>query len=133
MMKSRTPLMTGALLGLLAVPFAVPVHAADADWKRGRVYYRFVCTDCHKQQPGGEISPTSRTMAEWKAYFAAGKHEKGKNSLRHFVSKSYRESIKGKNQAAAKFIDVPEEELWKDVQALAIRAAKDGDAPAKCN
>ncbi len=132
-MKSRTPLMTGALLGLLAVPFAVPVHAADADWKRGRVYYRFVCTDCHKQQPGGEISPTSRTMAEWKAYFAAGKHEKGKNSLRHFVSKSYRESIKGKNQAAAKFIDVPEEELWKDVQAFAIRGAKDGDAPAKCN
>ena len=33
----------------------------------------------------------------------------------------------------AKFIDVPEEELWKDVQAFAIRGAKDGDAPAKCN
>ena len=133
-MKSRYPLMSGALLGLLVLPFAVPVpvHAADADWKRGRVYYRFVCTDCHKQQ-GGEISPTSRTMAEWKAYFAAGKHEKGKSSLRYFMSKPYRESIKGKNQAAAKFIDVPEEELWKDVQAFAIRGAKDGDAPAKCN
>ncbi len=22
-------------------------HAYDSDWKRGRIYYRQVCTDCH--------------------------------------------------------------------------------------
>jgi len=131
-MKSRYTMLSGLMLGLLALPFAG--QAADGgDWKRGRVYYRFVCTDCHRAQPSGEIPPTSRSMAEWKAYFQAGKHEKGKTSLKYFVSKSYRESIKAKNQAAAKFIDVPEEQLWKDVEAFAIRGAKDGDAPAKCN
>ncbi len=130
-MKIRYTFLSGVMLGLLALPFAG--QAADGgDWKRGRVYYRFVCTDCHRGG-SGEIPPTSRSMAEWKAYFQAGKHEKGKMSLNYYVSKPFRESIKTKNQAAAKFIDVPAEQLWKDVEAFVIRGAKDGDAPAKCN
>jgi len=130
-MKSRYTFLSVVMLGLLVLSFAA--QAEEGNWKRGRVYYRFVCTDCHKDKPCGEISPTSRTMAEWKSYFQAGKHEKGKTALKYYVSKSYRESIKAKNQAAAKFINVPEGQLLQDIAAFAIKGAKDGDAPAKCN
>ncbi len=129
-MKFRITILSGVTLGLLALSFAG--QAADGDWKRGRVYYRFVCTDCHKGG-SGEIPPNSRSIAEWKAYFQADKHEKGKTSLKYYVSKPFRESIKAKNEAAAKFLDVPEDTLMKDIEAFAIRGAKDGDAPATCN
>ena len=51
----------------------------------------------------------------------------------HYVSKPYRASIKATNKAAAKFVDVPEEELWEDLKAFVITGAKDGDAPARCS
>jgi uncharacterized protein with gpF-like domain len=72
-------------------------------------------------------------MAEWKAYFTADKHAKGKDSLKHYVSKTYRESIKGTNKAAAKFLEDADAQLLEDVKAFVIKGAKDGDAPAKCS
>lgn len=117
-------------VGLLTAPLTV---RADGDWKKGRIYYRMVCTACHNDKAGGAISPTIKTMAEWKAYIAADKHAKGKDSLKYYVSKQYRESIKATNKAAAKFIDDADAELMEDVKAFVIKGAKDGDAPAKCS
>ena len=128
-MKLRNALLPTLMLGLLATPFAAQ---AEADWKKGRVYYRMVCTACHTEKAGGAISPTSRTMAEWKAYMAADKHAKGKESLRHYVSQKYRDSIKASNKAAAKFIEDDEAALLEDIKSFLIKGAKDGDAPAKC-
>ena len=129
-MKLRNPLIPALVLGLLALPLAA--HAGG-DWKKGRIYYRMVCTACHTEKAGGAIAPTSMTMAQWKAYIEADKHAKGKDSLKHYVSKDYRESIKATNKAAAKFIDDPDAELLDDVKAFVAKGAKDGDSPAKCN
>ena len=107
--------------------------AYDADWKRGRVYYRSVCTACHVAQAGGSIAPSTMTKAQWSAYLQADKHAKGKDSLTQYVSKTYRASIRAQNKAADKFADVPDEELFEDLKAFVIKGTKDGDAPASCS
>jgi cytochrome c5 len=130
-MKPSKSALALLALGLLAAPFAS--LAEDGDWKRGRIYYRMVCTACHADKAGGAISPTTKTMAEWKAYIQADKHAKGKDSLKHYVSTKYRDSIKATNKAAAKLSDVPDDELMNDLKAFLNKGAKDGDAPAKCS
>ena len=128
-MKLNNSLLTGAVLATLAAP----AFAYDADWKRGRVYYRSVCTSCHAVAPIGTINPSSKTKAEWAAYIKADKHAKGKDTVKQYVSKAYRASIKSGNKAAEKFADVPDQELLDDVAAFLTKGAKDGDAPASCN
>ena len=119
-----------ALLGATALPSA---QAYDGDWKRGRVYYRQVCTSCHMAQIGKQFNPSDKKKAEWGAYLDADKHAKGKDSLKQYYSKAYRASIKATNKAAEKFAEVADQELADDVKAFLIRSAKDGDAPASCS
>jgi len=122
-------------LKLLAVMLSAgaisAAHAYDGDWKRGRIYYRQVCTACHTAELKKPIAPNDKTQAEWAAYLKADKH--GKNTVKHYFSKEYRDSIKAKNAAAAKFADVPEKELLDDVKVFLNKGAKDGDAPAGCS
>jgi cytochrome c5 len=122
-------LIPALLLGAVAV--SVTAQAADA--KRGRVYYRMVCTACHMEKLGGPISPNSKTRAEWTAYLQADKHAKGKETVTQYFSKEYRASIKAKNQAAAKYADVPEAELKEDVKAFVVGGALDSDTPTSCD
>jgi cytochrome c5 len=128
-MKLTKTLSAAALLSL----FATTVLAYDADWKRGRVYYRSVCTSCHAVTPIGTINPSSKTKAEWASYLKADKHAKGKDTVKQYVSKAYRASIKSGNKAAEKFADVADQELLDDIGAFLTKGAKDGDAPASCN
>jgi cytochrome c5 len=128
-MKLTKTLAAGAALCLLASS----AFAYDADWKRGRVYYRSVCTSCHAAMPVGTINPSSKTKAEWAAYIKADKHAKGKETVKQYVGKAYRASIKSGNKAAEKFADTPDKELLDDVAAFLTKGAKDGDAPATCN
>lgn len=110
--------------------------AADGgNWKMGRIYYRMVCTACHKDQAGGAISPSTYTKAEWTAYIEADKHAKEKDSLKYYVSTEYRDSIKDSNKAASskKIAAKSAEELMADVHAFAVHGAKDSDTPARCN
>jgi cytochrome c5 len=111
---------------------ASAANAADGDWKRGRVYYQNVCTDCHKAKAGGPIAPNARTMAEWTTYLKGDKHAKGKESLGKYTSKEYRASIKSTNKAAEKYADVPDEQLFNDIRTFMLKGAKDGDSPASC-
>ncbi len=83
--------------------------------------------------PSGTISPSSKTKAEWAAYRQADKHAKGKDTVKQYVSKAYRDSIKSSNKAAEKFSDVPDQELFDDIKAFVTKGAKDGDAPASCS
>jgi cytochrome c5 len=49
---------------------------------KGRYYFRQTCKECHtKGAPGGEVTPLSKTMDQWRKYFAAGKHNHGKEPL----------------------------------------------------
>lgn len=123
------------ILPLLAVTalFASTAQAYDADWKRGRVYYRSVCTSCHVASPIGSINPSSKTKAEWAAYFQADKHAKGKDTVKQYLSKQYRASIKASNKAAEKFAEVPDQDLLEDVKLFLQRGAKDGESPASCS
>lgn len=130
-MKAARTLTTLALFALLGSAFSA--QAYDADWKRGRVYYRSVCTSCHAAEPVGSINPSTRTKAEWTAYLVADKHAKGKEPASKYVSKAYRASIKSGNKAAEKFADTPDQELRDDIKAFLIKGAKDGDAPATCS
>jgi len=106
-------------------------QAYDSEWKRGRIYYRQVCTACHTAELKKAIEPNGRTMAEWAAYFQADKH--GKVTVKHYFSSQYRDSIKAKNAAAAKYADLPEKDLIEDVKAFLQKSAKDGDSPAGCS
>lgn len=108
---------------------------ADTNWKRGRIYYRMVCTACHVKDAGGSISPSTLTITEWKQYIITDKHAKnGKanEKLSHYISQNYRESIKHKNRVAAKLIKLPDEQLLNDVRAFVMHGAKDSDTPATC-
>ncbi len=130
-MKHGNKLLTAILLGGMLMPLAP--QADDGNWKRGRIYYRMVCTACHTDQPGGSISPASMTIAEWQAYLDADSHAAGKDSVSYYVSQAYRESVKDSNKAAAKFIKMSNDALMADVRAFVIHGAKDSDNPARCN
>ncbi len=129
-MKMRTLWMAGSVVVVTLFP---ALAQAEADWKRGRVYYRMVCTQCHAEKAGGAISPSVKTKAEWSAYFKADKHAKGKDAVKFYFSNQFRDSIKATNKAAAKFADVPEADLSADVMEFLQKGAKDGDAPARCS
>jgi hypothetical protein len=129
-MKMQKPLLSSILVCLLGAPLVS--QGADADWKRGRVYYRMVCTACHVEKASA-IAPSTKTMAEWNAYLLADKHAKGKDSVKFYLSKKYRDSVKATNKAAEKYADVPEQDLFEDLKAFVIKGAKDGDSPASCS
>ncbi len=87
-----------------------------------------------RRQPGGQHQPErARPKAEWATYLKADKHAKGKDTVKQYVSKAYRASIKASNKAAEKFADVPDQELAEDIKAFLLKGAKDGDAPASCS
>lgn len=130
-MKCRQLILATLTVGLVGT--SCLAHAYDADWKRGRVYYRSVCTACHAAQAGGSIAPNTMTKTQWESYLQADKHAKGKDSVKQYVSKSYRSSIRSQNKAADKFADVPDAELLDDLKGFLIKGAKDGDAPASCS
>lgn len=132
MTKNISPAYALSLCLLGCGLIASVANAADGDWKRGRVYYQRVCTECHTAKAGGAIAPNTRTMADWTIYLKADKHAKGKESLKKYASKEYRASIKATNKAAEKYADIPDEQLLNDIKAFIIKGAKDGDSPASC-
>jgi len=124
----------------IALPFiaaasltSAPALAYTPDWKRGRIYYRAICSSCHSASPVGVIQPNSRTMAEWNAYFKADRHSKGTEPLRRYFSREYLSSIQAQNRAAQRFVNEPSENLFRDVELFLQRSAKDGAAPASCS
>jgi cytochrome c5 len=71
-----------------AIPPVTPVSAAaKGSESKGRYYFRGTCKSCHtKGAVGGEITPLNKTQAQWRMYFASGKHEKGKEILTKFMN-----------------------------------------------
>ncbi|MBU1237308.1 MAG: hypothetical protein KJ634_01385 [Gammaproteobacteria bacterium] len=130
-----TLLTKRSVLAVFLLAFGVSAFAYEGNLKRGRLYYRYICTDCHKATLGEPIPPNGRTKAEWLAYLKADKHDKsGKSngSVKYFISKAYRETIKDKNKAAARVLNDSDAELFADVQAWVQYSAKDSDNPSGC-
>ena len=128
-MKSLKPVIVVLLLAAMGASFSA--QAVDA--KRGRVYYRMVCSVCHMEKMGEPISPSAKTRAEWNSYLQADKHAKGRETVKRYFSKEYRDSIKARNQAAAKYAELPDAELMADVKVFLSAGAKDSDTPTSCD
>lgn len=137
MVNSKPVLTWLALTAFLLAPFGSSIaEDLKANQKRGRVYFKMVCTVCHIQTAVKTIPPSSRTMAEWRAYFDANKHDatgKTQPEVRYYVSQEYRVSIQDKNKAAKKFLKLSNEQIYADVREFAVSGAKDSDTPASCN
>lgn len=136
-MKSSTVLsaLGIALIMTFAPTEVVAGEAGLGDWKVGRVYYRFVCTACHKEMAGKAISPNEFTKAEWRAYLDADQHDKSARSeptISYYTGQVYRESIKATNKAAEKFLHVPDVDMAANVRAWTIYGAKDSDTASSC-
>ena len=120
---------------ILFTPYSVALAEQKENWRQGRIYYRMVCTACHKEAIGKGVSPMSKTIAEWKSYIVANKHDasgKSNPSVKYYTSKEYRNDVQATNKAAEKFIDMPESQLLANVRAFLIHGAKDSDTPARC-
>ena len=134
-MKYQKNIFAALVIVLLALS---PLAQAETqgNWKKGRIYYRMVCSDCHEREAGGKIAPNEKTKAEWIEYFKQNIHgpqdAPAKYAASYFVSREYRESIKDTNRAAAKLLKVPDDQLLEDVKAFLIHSAKDSDQPSRC-
>ncbi len=132
-MKRNMHFLTFIMIVLLG--FSAQVDAKGS-WKKGRIYYRMVCTECHIEQAGGAISPSEKTKAEWVDYFEINLHgpqdEPAKYAASYFVSREYRESIKDTNRAAKKMLKIPDDKLLEDVKEFLNHTAKDSDQPSRC-
>ena len=100
-------------LKLLAVVIAltVPLAAQGGSDTKGKFFFKKTCKSCHAS--GGtakEVTPLSKTQAQWKAYFATGKHKKG----------------------AEKLDTVLKPEQVKDVQTFLVNHASDSPQPETC-
>jgi len=125
-----------AVLVIVMLGFSSQAEAKKGNWKKGRIYYRMVCTECHIEKAGGKISPAEKTRAEWADYFEKNLHgpqdQPAKYAASYFVSREFRESIKDSNRAAKKMLKIPEEQLLEDVKAFLEHTAKDSDQPSRC-
>ena len=77
----------GLKLSILTLCFAVSASAvllpaAGGSETKGKYYFKKTCKPCHtKGAEGGEVTPLSKTTAQWTDYFAKGKHAKGQAQL----------------------------------------------------
>ena len=134
-MTKKSLRLARLFVGIALGSTAASAFAYEGDLKRGRLYFRQICTACHQDTLGKAIAPNERTKADWAAYVKADKHDKsGKSnaSVKYFTTKAYRETIKGSNKVAAKLLDANDAELYTDVQAWLTYSAKDSDNPSGC-
>lgn len=81
-------LATVALAGLFALgtssTSAGPQKGNEA---KGKFYFKQTCKTCHvRGEKGNEITPLSKTQAQWQLYFEKGKHAKGTEPLSKYLS-----------------------------------------------
>lgn len=84
----RRRIKTREAFGLVAAAFVLFLGASvggggpKGNEAKGRFYFKQTCKTCHtKGAAGGEITPMSRTQAQWARYFAKGTHHKGSEPL----------------------------------------------------
>lgn len=83
--------LTGASLVFAGLLTLIPMNALPAGQKgneaKGKFYFKQTCKSCHvKGEKGGEITPLSKTQAQWQSYFAKGKHLKGTEPLTKYMT-----------------------------------------------
>ena len=89
--KTKIGVLTAATLFFAALLALAPLYASPAGQKgneaKGKFYFKQNCKSCHvKDAQGGEITPLSKTQAQWQAYFTKGKHMKGAEPLTKYLT-----------------------------------------------
>jgi mono/diheme cytochrome c family protein len=76
-----------ALTAVVLAGFFSAMQAAQrGSENKGRFYFRQTCKECHtKGAAGGEVTPLNKTMEQWRAYFAKGTHNHGKEPLTKYL------------------------------------------------
>lgn len=79
-MRRIIPVLVGLFfVGLTA---SMILAASGGSETKGKFYFKKSCKSCHaKGKEGGEVTPLTKTQAQWKKYFTAGTHNKGKQKL----------------------------------------------------
>ncbi len=134
-MNKRVSIVVGVVLAALLIGLSGNAAAAEANKKVGKVYFKMICTVCHMTSVGKAIPPNTRTMKEWQAYLDADKHDatgKTNPKVSYYLSHAYRDTIKGSNKAAEKFLTMPDAEAAANVRGFVVGGAKDSDTPASC-
>jgi len=66
--------------------FSALVAAQKGSETKGRHFFKDTCRQCHsKGAAGGELTPMNKTMTQWRAYFASGTHNHGKEPLTKYL------------------------------------------------
>lgn len=85
---ARVSKLIAGFIMIIAVcgSFSILYAAQKGSENKGRFYFRQTCKECHtKGAVGGEITPLNKTMAQWRAYFAKGTHNHGKEPLAKYL------------------------------------------------
>jgi mono/diheme cytochrome c family protein len=78
--------VAGAVVAATLSVTAVAGQPAKGNEGKGRYYFRQTCKDCHtKGAKGGEVTPLTKTMAQWRTYFTKGKHAGGAQPLANVI------------------------------------------------
>ncbi len=71
---------------VIAGSFSAIKGAQKGSETKGRHFFKDTCRQCHtKGALGGELTPMNKSMAQWRAYFAAGTHNHGKEPLTKYL------------------------------------------------
>jgi hypothetical protein len=99
---------------ILIISFAAVLFAtAKGNEGKGKFYLKSTCKECHtKSGPGPELTPLTKTQAQWKSVFAKNKHPRDKQPFT---------SVKGMD-----------EEKINDISTFLIAHAADSPQPETC-
>jgi CxxC motif-containing protein (DUF1111 family) len=64
-----------SLLTFLALTLAVSSLSAQGSDNKGKFYFKKSCKTCHSESSGQELTPLSKTQAQWKKFFQTSKHQ----------------------------------------------------------
>src|SRR5437899_12840488 len=79
MISSLAVLAVAVLLSAAGSAGTNPIKGNEG---KGRYHFRQTCKDCHtKGAKGGEVTPLTKTMAQWRTYFTKAKHAGGTEAL----------------------------------------------------
>ena len=107
-MKRLIPMIL--LLSLTLTASVAVLSGAEGSETKGKYYYKKTCKPCHKKDSEGpELSPLSKTTAQWESIFASGKHTDKQ-----------------------KLIDVMDEKQLLDVSTYLKAHASDSPQPETC-
>ena len=97
-----------SLLTLALLAVALPLGAQGSDTK-GKFYFKKTCKACHVEGKGKVLTPLSKTQAQWKKFFEAGKH---------------------KGEALSPKFGTPQQML--DIKTFLVNHASDSPQPETC-